>query len=91
MNHYRIYPIDVSGRIVGPPAEILCPNDAEALEQAREMLKDRAHAVEFWNGPRLVATWDAPQPAAVPSDPDRSVSQPRAQNLPLPEVATVAG
>lgn len=55
MNHYRIYPIDTSGSVTGPPGEILCPSDVEALEAAREMLKDKANAVALWQGARLVA------------------------------------
>jgi hypothetical protein len=87
MNHYRIYSTDVSGKIMGPPEEILCPNDVEALEGVRKALKDRANMVEIWQGTRLAATWDVPPAAMVQTDPCCSVSQLPAQTLPQPVVA----
>lgn len=87
MNHYRIYPIDASGRIMGPAAEIHCLTDVEALQVAREMLREGPSAVELWQGPRLVSTWDVPQAATVPTDPDLSARKLPAQSPPQSEVA----
>ncbi len=51
--YYRIFPIDERRRIIGPPTDIECLDDAAALEHARQLT--RGHAVEVWSRDRFIA------------------------------------
>jgi len=37
MVHYRIYPIGKDGHFVGPPKEVECADDREAISKAKQM------------------------------------------------------
>jgi len=52
MTHYRVYPLDQSGHIAGPPEDLTCDNDATAIEQAKRLVDGRD--VEVWDSGRLV-------------------------------------
>jgi hypothetical protein len=53
MGTYRIYTKGSDGHLKGPPREVDCIHDQEALERAGA-LKDDAD-LEVWQGSRLVA------------------------------------
>lgn len=52
MPGYRFYPIKPDGHIAGAPVERECPNDGEALKEARQLVN--GHEVEVWQGKRLI-------------------------------------
>jgi hypothetical protein len=52
MNEYRLYQLDTSGHIAGPPDGFNCEEDGEAIERARRMMD--ANDVELWQMDRLV-------------------------------------
>jgi hypothetical protein len=56
---YRIYKIEASNRVSGPPEIVDCPDDAEAVETANQRVD--GHAVEVWESARLVARLEAEQ------------------------------
>ena len=51
MGEYRVYAIDLSGRVIGPPRYINSASD-KALEQAPRLFDGAA--TEVWDGARLV-------------------------------------
>lgn len=51
MPDYRVYLIK-SNHFEGPPDVITCDSDAEAIEQAKQLVD--GHDVELWEGPRFV-------------------------------------
>ncbi len=55
MEPYRIYLLDLTGKILGPPVDIAFRNDLEALENARETLATHTGGIEIWQGRRLVS------------------------------------
>jgi len=52
MVHYRIYPIGKDGHFVGPPKEVECADDREAISKAKQM--QNGLDVEVWEHDRLV-------------------------------------
>jgi hypothetical protein len=52
MPHYRLYTIGADGHIEGPPAEIDCPDDPAAVQEANKVLDGQA--IEVWQKARLV-------------------------------------
>jgi|tagenome__1003787_1003787.scaffolds.fasta_scaffold18430832_1 hypothetical protein len=52
VTHYRVYPLDRSGHIAGPPTDLNCDSDGTATEQAKRLVDSRA--IEVWDGDRLV-------------------------------------
>jgi hypothetical protein len=52
---YRVYAIGRDGHIFDAKA-LVCRDDAEAIEQARDAFKDQI--VEVWSGARFVARLD---------------------------------
>jgi hypothetical protein len=53
MSDYRFYPIKEDGHIAGPAVEQDCPNDDEALKEAKRLVNGRD--IEVWQSTRLVA------------------------------------
>lgn len=53
MPDYRFYSIKKDGHIAGPAIERNCPNDREALKEARELVN--GHDIEVWQGSRVLA------------------------------------
>lgn len=53
MLEYKFYAIKRDGHIEGPPAARDCPNDGEALKEARQLVN--GHDIEVWQGSRLIA------------------------------------
>jgi len=53
MPEYRFYPIKRDGHVGGPAVERSCPNDGEALKEARELVN--GHDIEVWQDTRIVA------------------------------------
>jgi hypothetical protein len=49
---YRLYHLDKSGHVAGPPDGLTCDNDETAIERARRLLDD--HDLELWQRDRLV-------------------------------------
>jgi hypothetical protein len=49
---YRIYKISPDNHIAGPPDEVECASDQEAVAQAKQKLNGLA--VEVWQGARIV-------------------------------------
>ena len=56
MPEYRVYTIDKSGHIAGPPTIIEAPDDHAAREEAKQGLG--GHTIEVWIGQRRIATFD---------------------------------
>lgn len=56
MPAYRIYTIDKSGHIVGPPAIFEARDDEAAREEAKQGLDFRT--IEVWIGQRRIAKFD---------------------------------
>jgi hypothetical protein len=52
MPDYRIYVLDKDGHIKKPPEHIVCPEDAAAIERAREHLGGQS--IEVWDHARFV-------------------------------------
>jgi len=52
MPEYRIYTLNDRNKISGPPQDITCENDQEAIQQAKQWLD--GHDVEVWQGARVV-------------------------------------
>lgn len=52
MYDYRLYQLDRSGHIVGPPDGFSCENDEAAIESAKRLVD--SHHVELWQLDRLV-------------------------------------
>jgi len=59
MPEYRVYFLDSSGHITGPPTLIDCPDDDKAETQARELLDDKT--LEIWHRDRRVAVVSPPK------------------------------
>jgi hypothetical protein len=53
MPEYRFYSIRKDGRLAGPATDRDCPDDDEALKEARQLVNGRD--IEVWQGPRIVA------------------------------------
>jgi hypothetical protein len=53
---YRVYVLDREGHVSGPPIDITCKTDEEAMTAAREQL--RGYPVEVWLGARRVGRLD---------------------------------
>ena len=49
---YRIYTLTEHNKIAGPSQDVICQNDQEAIQQAKQWLD--GHDLEVWQGPRLV-------------------------------------
>lgn len=53
MPEYRFYSIKQDGHIAAPAIERDCPNDGEALKEARQLVN--GHDIEVWQGSRILA------------------------------------
>jgi hypothetical protein len=53
MPHYRFYSIKKNGHVAGPAIDLDCPDDGEALKEARQQVNGLD--IEIWQGPRVVA------------------------------------
>ena len=53
MTHYRIYPLNASGRI-GRPVDADCPDDTSAIIAARELEARMQHGCEIWELTRFL-------------------------------------
>jgi hypothetical protein len=53
MPDYRFYPIRSDGHIGAAAVERNCPNDDEALKEARQLVN--GHDIEVWQSTRKVA------------------------------------
>jgi hypothetical protein len=53
---YRFYKMSKDGHIVGSPTDYELPNGASALKEAKQFTD--GHAVEIWQGARIVAHLD---------------------------------
>lgn len=53
MSEYRFYTIEKTGRIEHPASDHIAPDDAAAIQKARQLLDGRD--IEIWQGARLVA------------------------------------
>jgi hypothetical protein len=51
MVEYRVFTVDRDGHFIGFEP-LVCANDAEAIEHAKRLVV--GHAIELWNGERLV-------------------------------------
>jgi hypothetical protein len=56
VREYRFYTKTKDGRIEGPPTDYALPYDASALKEAKQFIN--GHAVEIWQGARIVAHLD---------------------------------
>jgi hypothetical protein len=56
MPEYRFYIMTKEGKITAPPANHELPNDKAADEKAKQLVN--GHAVEVWQGARIVAHLD---------------------------------
>ena len=54
MDTYRAYPLNSSGRIIGPPESFPCENDSEAIEKAQAIMHTWRGDIELWQAQRLV-------------------------------------
>ena len=52
--HFRVFPIDPTGRVVGVATVIEASDDEEAVQAAKLLLRGRTGVV--WSGSRLVDT-----------------------------------
>jgi hypothetical protein len=52
MADYRLYHLDISGHLAGPPDGLTCENDQTAIERAGRLLD--GHDLELWQRDRLV-------------------------------------
>ena len=59
MAEYRAYTVGSDGHFVGSQA-LICSDDAEAIEKARQLLDGRG--IELWSGDRFIIRL-APKPA----------------------------
>ena len=59
MKQYRLYRIQSTNRVGGPPDIVECPDDAEAVHQASQIIDGQT--VEIWESARLVARLEAEQ------------------------------
>jgi hypothetical protein len=55
MDPYRIYQLNIVGKPIGPPVDVMCQNDVDALKVAGRMSSDAGSVVEIWQDRRLVA------------------------------------
>jgi hypothetical protein len=60
---YRVYTLDADGHIVRR-TEICCPDDDAALERAKNLAD--GHAVELWEGARLIVLLDGKDGSSTP-------------------------
>lgn len=51
---YRVFPLDKSARIAGPPSVLNVQNDDDAIVEARKLVAKQD--LELWRGTRRVAT-----------------------------------
>lgn len=49
---YRVYIVGQSGHVDSIPQYIECRDDAEAVQQARQIMD--GHSIEIWEGTRIV-------------------------------------
>ena len=54
MHTYRAYPLNSSGRIIGPPESFPCEDDNEAIERAGAIMHPWRGDIELWQAQRLV-------------------------------------
>ena len=52
MPEYRIYTLTVGNKIAGPPVEVDCQSDDEAVTHARTLLNGQD--IEIWSGTHTV-------------------------------------
>jgi hypothetical protein len=63
MYDYRLYRVDKSGHILGPPDAFSCENDGAAIERSKRLFD--GDDVELWQSDRMVIrlspgkAWDA--------------------------------
>jgi hypothetical protein len=53
MPDYRLYPVDETGHIAGPPHVETCTSDEEAIAKAKSLVD--GHDLEIWDRARMVA------------------------------------
>jgi hypothetical protein len=61
MPNYRVYTLDVEGRIIAVEL-VTCANDAEALEYAARLWRDDKAPIEVWELARCVGRVDGKSP-----------------------------
>jgi hypothetical protein len=52
MYDYRLYRLDKSGHILGPPDGFSCENDEVAIERSKRLVD--SHDAELWQSDRMV-------------------------------------
>jgi hypothetical protein len=57
MTAYRVYFVDDTGHVAGPPKIVECADDNEALQKAKQLIDGKD--LEVWEGPRLIARFPA--------------------------------
>ena len=57
---YRAFRINEAGHIVGPPEIILCETDANAIEQATNLIGRTDYGSQLWHLARLVIRLPSP-------------------------------
>jgi hypothetical protein len=65
MPHYRAYLLDKTGRVSGPPYQLVCDNDDDAIERARRLVGPQPFAL--WNLDRLVIRFEGRGARADPA------------------------
>jgi hypothetical protein len=58
MPDYRIYVLDKDEHINSPVELIFCPDDAAAIDRAKQLLD--GHSIEVWDHARFVRRLDPP-------------------------------
>ena len=59
MSAYRIYLLDRTGQVTGPPHIVVCDDDTQATHYARQYYLGR-NPVEVWDEARCVAKLEPP-------------------------------
>ena len=57
MSHYRLFSINESDHVAGPPKTFECDDDEAAIEKATTLLEGKD--AELWEGARLVIRFNA--------------------------------
>jgi hypothetical protein len=55
---YRVYHLDASGHVDGPPDDFTCKDDDTAIARAKQLVD--GHDVELWDLDRLVVRLESP-------------------------------
>jgi hypothetical protein len=75
MPTFRAYTISKNRQVtVAPPVVIVCENDQDGLQQARQLVGE--DEIELWDGPRFIARLKPSQESPPQASPSQASKEP---------------